>query len=253
MTRRITPPTDPATGQRLSYQQRRDQRRKADRERRIEVRHAQAAAKAEAILNPQPAPLSFDERKAIRKAEDIGKAEAAEQAAIKAKEIAPAKNPYRERLKTIKLYRGPAEQRKFDHYAALADQWDNDRAAEQAAAERQALIDGDKSVILAREYAAGLVKLAPAEFQTEASEINGIAQAGDAAMAWSRMKLLEEKIWQHHDRLAVEKRASKVDTDAQFAEITKAAELARERFEQSAAMDAELNPVVDEGEGDGDE
>jgi hypothetical protein len=226
-----------------SYTQRRNERRAEDRAKRMKQRQAKATAKADALLQPEaPRPPTYDQRQALRKAEDLGRADARHVAAVKAAAEAPPQNPYRLRQSQLKLYRGDAERRKWDHFETLAIRWDADRAAEIAAADRQAAIDNDPMIVNAREYAAGLVKLAPAEFQSEAAECAGIAAEGNAALAWSRMKSLEQRIWQHQDRLAAEKLANKAVSDSEFQASANAAEFARIAAEHSAMMDAELSP-----------
>ncbi|MBX9788581.1 MAG: hypothetical protein K2Y37_06670 [Pirellulales bacterium] len=243
-TPRVTPVRN-SDGSIASYEQRKRMRQAADRERRAVERQVAQEAKREAELNPPPKPLPFHERQALRKAEDQGRKDAADKAAAEAAEaatIAGPVNPYRLRYQEIESHfwhNASQKQSRLQHFNALADAWDQEQAAISAAAEHQVAIDNDPQVKTARDYVAGLVKLAPDEFKTEAAEIQGIALAGDSQLAWSRMRDLESRIWKHQDRIAAEKRASKAATDAEFIDAATQAEESRERFEHAQEMAGE--------------
>lgn len=236
-TPRVEPPRD-AEGKLLSYDQRKAIRTTADRERKhadqIQRQEDKAAA---ALIPPAPRP-TFHERQATRRAEDFGRRQADDAAEAQAKANAGPINIHRVRADELKskLYLGPRIERRYEQSLERAAEWDRQQAAAKAAAEKQAAIDSDPAVRLARDYAAGLVKLAPAEFAEEAAECVGIAQQGDSALAWQRMKVLDEKIFQRADRLAAEKLAGKTASDAEFNALAIEAEAARERAAESAKM-----------------
>jgi hypothetical protein len=232
----------------MSFAQRREMRRKNDREKRVEQRQTEATAKAEAKLNPPPPALPYDARKQLRKAEDTGRAQAKEIAAAEAKANAPIKNPFRQRQQEIKLFRGPAEQRKWDQYGKLADAWDVQNANEIAAAERQAAIDDDPQVRTAREYSAALLKTAPPEFQAAVAECVGAAEAGDAKLAWQKISVVEAEIFRHQDKVAADKRANLAVTNSDFNQSAEAAEFARIAAEHSAMLAAEFSPPEPEAD-----
>jgi major membrane immunogen (membrane-anchored lipoprotein) len=237
-TRRIVLETDPATGKPLSFKQLMSNRGKLERDRRIQQRKEKEQQAIDAVLSPPAPPPTFRELMAQHKAQDEGR----QLAQYKAEQEAAANrgpvNHYRQQAEALQgqLYRGPIIKKQFDRLNELADKWDREQVAAAEAAAKQAAIDNDPMVKLARDYAAGQMKLAPDEFKAEAAECAGIAQAGDAALAWQRMKALDEKIWQAADKLAVEARMGKATSDATFAELATTAEQARERAEQSAAM-----------------
>jgi hypothetical protein len=238
-TRRIQIPRN-ADGSPKSYEERRAERRAADHQRQRSEQQQRQQAKAEAILNP-PAPLpTYAERKQQRKHEQHGREDAAFAAEQRAAAEAGPVNPYRQRANELSaiLYR-PGMQRRYELAVKQADEWDRQREAEQEAAAQRAAIDADPMVRTAREYAAGLLKLAPAEFQGDAAEIAGIAQAGDSKLAWERMRDLEQRIWTWQDQQAVAKREAKAITDSEFSAAANAAEAARERFEHASTMAAE--------------
>lgn len=241
MTRRIPPPEQNPDGTRKSAEQRRLERQNAESQRR-QAERQQPKQPAPSL----PPPMPYEQRKAMRQAEHIGKQIAAEEQAKIAKAAAGPVNPYAARVRELQdeTWRGPGTRRRLERMTALAEKWDSDRAAEQEAAERKAVIDNDPMVKNARDYAAGLVKLAPEQFQSEAAEIKGIADSGDAALAWSKMRDLEQRIWQHQDRIATEKRESKAVTDHDFQAAAVAAEDAKARFEHAAEMSPIPIPTV---------
>jgi hypothetical protein len=237
-TRRIVLETDPATGKPLSFKQLMANRKTLERDRRIEERKAKEQAAIEAVLNP-PAPApTFKQLMAHHKAQDEGRRLAQEKADAEAAANAPPVNHFRQQAEALRgqLYKGPIIRRQFERLIELAEKWDGDQAAAAEAAAKQAAIDNDPMVKLARDYAAGQMKLAPDEFKAEAAECAGIAQAGDAALAWQRMKALDEKIFARADKLAAEAKQSANVTNSQFQELATVAEQARERAEQSGAM-----------------
>jgi hypothetical protein len=239
--RRVIPQTD-ATGRRLSFAERQAARQEADDARRKQEREQKQVAKREAELTPPAPRLTFAQRQALRDARDQGRRDAEQKAAAEAKAKAGPVNEFRKRANAIaeQLSYRPDMRRMFDHFTRLADKWDADQVAKAEAAERQAAISADPAVATARDYTASLLKTAPKEFQTEVAEINGIAQAGDAQMAWQRIRDIERRIWQRQDEIAAEKRASKAATDQEFQEAANAALAAREAAEQSARMADEL-------------
>ena len=238
VTRRIQPPRNP-DGSIQSYHQRKQERQLTERAAKRVESDARRQAARELELNPPPAPLPFAERQAQRKAERIGQQEAEAKAAAEAAANAPPQNPYRARAQEIESrhwINAAKKRRRFEHFTKLAEAWDREQVAKEEAAERQAAIDSDPAVQRARDYAAGLVKLAPDEFKTEAAEIQGIAQAGDSQLAWERIRDVEQRIWQQQDKLAAEKLASKTATDAEFQAAAEKAEESRERFEHAQSM-----------------
>jgi hypothetical protein len=237
--------TDPTTGKPLPYQQRRDARLRADRQRRMDERQAEAQAKADAAANP-PEPEtqhSFNQRAAMRLAEENGKAEARKRQAELAAENAPPKNSYRELAKQIEGQRFiPSVERRYQRFMARADELDRERAAEAEQAAKQAAIDSSPAVILARESAGYLVKMAPTpELAALASECAGIAAAGDSGLYWLRAKECETKILDWHDQQAAEKRAAKSATDAEYEAAAAAAQATKARLDHAEVVVAELS------------
>jgi hypothetical protein len=220
-------------GSPMTFRQRQTERKEA-------YQQEKELAKQEAANAPPPAPperIPFVHRQQQRRNEERGQAIAEEKARQEATANAPVKNPYRERARELedKLYQ-PATRKRHELMLKKAQRWDEERQSQQEAAERQAAIDANPEVRTAREYSAGLLKLAPPEFAAEAAECNGIAQAGDASLAWTRMRDLEQRIWQHQDRIAAEKLATKSVTDAEFQRAAAAADAARERAALSASQ-----------------
>lgn len=240
---RVIPQTD-ASGRRLSFSERQAIRTEQDNERRKQNAELKKQVTEQARLNPPPNPPSFKERQAQRDAQDQGRADAKAKAEAEAKAKAGPVNEFRKRANAIaeQLSYRPDMRRMFDHFTRLADQWDRDQVAKAEAAERQAAIDADPAVATSRDYAASLLKTAPKEHQVEVAEIVGIAQAGDAQLAWSRIRDLEQRIWRQADEIAAAKRTNQKVTDQEFQEAANAALAAREAAEHSAKMADELNP-----------
>lgn len=216
----------------MSYQARRLARVNAENEKRTAAR---------LMPPPEPAPdlprQTFEERRAARKSQEEGKQIAAEEAA-KARINAGPVNPFRKRAEELRtqLYR-PGARMRFDHYTALADQYDAKEEQAKLVAEHDAAVAADPMVATARSYAQALTITAPTdEFKQEANVILGIAMEGNSQTAWQRMKALEERIWQHQDRIAAEKLASKVAADHDFQQVAALAEQSRERFDHAATM-----------------
>jgi hypothetical protein len=226
-TRRVQPSTK-------TYEQRKRERREADHARQREAQ-AEATRKRyeRSVAPPDPPAPSFEERAVLRKAELQGAhdaAYAAEQRAAEAAASAGPVNHFRVRADELKdkLYQ-PDIKRKFKRFDELADKWDREQIEKAQDAERQQAIDNDPAVQRARSYAEGLVKLAPTdELRNSASEILGIAQAGDASLAWERIRAHEELVFRHLDTIAAEKLASKNVTDQEFKDAAAQAEAARD-------------------------
>lgn len=223
-----------ADGRPKSYAERKAERTTADRQKQRESQQQREQQRIERQLNPQPAPPSYPERVAQRKAEEQGRKLAEEK---NAPPVDP--NPFRKIAKEYEHRQYlPEYKRRYERMTAEADRWDAQREQERQAAERKAAIDADPQVRTARDYAAGLVKLTrdlPDEFGVMAAECVGIADVGDAKLAWQKMNELDQRIWRHHDKIAAEKLAGKNVTDADFREAANAAEAARERAEKSAS------------------
>lgn len=224
-----------ADGRAKDYATRKAERTAADRQRQRDDQAAKQQAKREAqYAPPAPPPPTFAERQAQRRATDAGKKQAEERAAPPADP-----NVYRKLAKEYENRQYTPEYKgRYERFTKLADEWDQKQLALAEAAAKQAAIDADPSVRLARDYSAGLMKITatlPEEFGVAAAECVGIADAGDAELAWQHMRELDEKIWRHHDKIAAEKLVSKNATDAEFRDAANTAELARERAEQSAA------------------
>jgi len=224
-----------ADGRPKSYAERKAERTTAARQNEREQQVAREQAKRDAAhAPPEPPGPTFKERQAQRKAEDAGRRQAEERAAPPADP-----NPFR---KIAKEYENrqytPEFKGRYERMTAEADRWDQEQAAKAEAAVKQAAIDADPSVKLARDYAAGLVKLTatlPEEFGLFAAECKGVADAGDSKLAWEKMRDLDQRIFNHHDKIAAEKMIGKNTSNADWTEAASAAEAARERAERSAS------------------
>jgi hypothetical protein len=220
----------------LSYKERAEARRQIDRDRRIEERKRQEQERIDALHRPlEPPAPTYEQRQQARRAIEEGKREAAARAQEQAAKDAPPANPFRARAQEIQDQLGyrPDLRGRYQAMVQQADRLDAERTTAEVERQQQERIDRDPTVKTSRDYATGLSKLAPPEFQTEAAEILGIAQSGDGQLAWQKIRDLEQRIWQQQDRLAAEARQSKTVTDAQYLEHAALAIEARQRFEQA--------------------
>jgi hypothetical protein len=233
-TRRINVPRN-ADGSPMNFQQRRQVRLKQEREQRIQERQQKEQAAIEAALNPPPPPESSRESAARRKAEAEGRAKAQFEAEQRAAANAPPANWYRETAQRMEGQRYlPSVARRYERFMALADELDQQRAAEAEQAAKQAELENSPAVVTSRTSAGLLVKMAEqagdAELVKQAQECAGIAAACNPALYWERMKAVETQILNVLDTRAAERRAVKAQADADFEQAASIAQDAKEKL-----------------------
>lgn len=175
-------------------------------ERQREAQQERERARLEAIYNPPPPapPLpTAEERETLRKAEEAGKRHAAERAAEReaARQAAgPPRNVFRERADQLakKLYI-PANQRIYERFVELANDFDEKMEAQRAERERQERIANDPAIQNAIENAEAVFRQAAPEDKADAFQNLAIAREGEVDLYWTNARDLEKRAWARED------------------------------------------------------
>jgi len=198
----------PTTGDKMSYQERRAERQRQDAERQTR-----------APIYDLPA----DERRRLRRAEEQGRREGVQRAAIEEKMRKQAeidatpeherrpRNPWRDLIEQWKgqEYR-PEIKRKLAKYAVEAKKEDARIDAMMADAKRKYEIDNDPEVIRARAHLESARAGAEPEEAVELARLSGILSAGQSALYWdaatelmqARLRRVQEQVAQHGEKQA---------------------------------------------------